>query len=129
MRFARWVFVLAGLYGLIVSAALYVSERGLQPPLTHPEFYYGFAGLCLAWQLLFLLIGVDPRRMRPAMIPAIVEKLSFGIAIPILNAMGRIHATDMMVAAAIDLLLAALFVAAFFRINPNKGKELLFDRR
>ena len=39
---------------------------------------------------MFLLIGSDPVRYRAAMLPAMVEKASFAIAIPILYAAGRV---------------------------------------
>ena len=35
------------------------------PAITHPEFFYGFVGTCLAWQLAYLLIATDPVRYRP----------------------------------------------------------------
>ena len=41
-------------------------------------------------QFLFLVIGSDPVRYRRAMLPAMMEKASFAIAIPILYAMGKV---------------------------------------
>jgi hypothetical protein len=45
MKFARVVFLVAGIYGLIVVAPQYFMEaktgRDFPPPITHPEFYYG----------------------------------------------------------------------------------------
>lgn len=43
-------------------------------PLNHPELYYGFAGIALAWQGVFLILGRDPGRHRIMMIPAMREK-------------------------------------------------------
>jgi hypothetical protein len=58
MKFARWVFLIAGIYGLIVIAPLYFMEgvirRVTPPPLNHPGFFYGFVSAALAWQVLFL---------------------------------------------------------------------------
>jgi len=49
MKFARVVFLVAGIYGLIVLLPQYFLEAkvGLDspPPITHPEFYYGFIGV------------------------------------------------------------------------------------
>src|SRR4051794_12298556 len=94
MRFARWVFVAAGVYGAAVLAPQYFLEgrggRDYPPPVTHPEFYYGFVGVALSWQLLFLVIGSDPVRFRPAMPPAVLEKASFAVAVPVLYAMERV---------------------------------------
>ena len=119
MRFARWVFLCAGIYGLAVIVPLYFQEgrygQDHPPALNHPEFYYGFLGVTLAWQIMFLLIGTDPVRFRPAMLlPALVEKASFAIAIPLLYVKGR--APGMMVAAAgLDAVWAVLFVVAYLR--------------
>ena len=50
----RLVFWAAGIYGLIVVTPLYFLEsqfaKQAPPAITHPEFYYGFAGVTLAWQ-------------------------------------------------------------------------------
>lgn len=52
VRFARWVFLLAGIIGLIEIVPLYFMESTIsrmQPPaITHPGFYYGFVGVALA---------------------------------------------------------------------------------
>ena len=65
---------------------LYFEERFFRdypPAINRPEFYYGFAGVTLAWQCMFLVIGSDPVRYRAAMLPAMPEKASFAAAIPI----------------------------------------------
>lgn len=119
MRFAKWTFTLAGVYGLLVLTPLYFFESAVAgaAPLTHPEFYYGFVGVALAFQVLFLFIGRDPARLRLAIIPSILEKLSFGVAVWLLVAAGRtsIEAT---LFPTIDLVLAALFIAAWFTTRP-----------
>ena len=117
-RFARRVFTGAGIYGLVSVVPMYGLERRLSetypPAITHPEFFYGFAGLALAWQLAFLLIGRDPARLRPLMLPSVVEKVTWFGAVAVLVALGR-TAAGMLPFALIDLLLAALFVAAYRR--------------
>ncbi len=118
MTFARRVFTVAGIYGLVSLVPMYFLERQLMerlpPALTHPEFYYGFVGVALAWQMLFLLVAREPERLRPVMLPAVVEKLAWGIGVLVLVAQGRIGAF-FVPAAGIDLLLAALFVMAWRR--------------
>jgi hypothetical protein len=83
-RFARRVFLISGIYGLIVMAPQYFMEgrigRDTPPPITHPEHFYGFIGVVIAWQFCFLAIARDPVRLRPVMIPAVLEKLAFGLA-------------------------------------------------
>ena len=66
VKFARWVFLLAGIIGLIEVTPMFFLENkigiGLPPPITHPEFYYGFVVIVLAWQIAFLIISRDPER-------------------------------------------------------------------
>ena len=94
--------------------------RDYPPPITHPENYYGFIGITLAWQLLFLVIGRDPVRLRPAMLPAVVEKLAFAIAIVVLYAQGRV-ASALFPFVAIDLVLAVLFTVCYRRLGDTGG--------
>jgi hypothetical protein len=64
VRFARVVYLVAGIVGLLEIVPLYFYEavlnRAQPPPITHPEFYYGFLGVTLAWQVAFLVIARDP---------------------------------------------------------------------
>lgn len=115
-RFAQRVFLVAGIYGLIVLMPQYFLEarigRDFPPPITHPEYFYGFVGVAVAWQLVFLLISRDVVRYRLLMLPAVLEKLSFGLPALALYASGRTSA-QMAGAGAIDLVLGALFVISF----------------
>src|SRR5262245_57410269 len=94
MPFARRVFLGAGIYGLLVVFPLYFLEARIgeqqPPPITHPEYFYGFVGVTCVFQLLFLLIASDPVRYRTIMLIAVLEKVSYGIAIPMLFATGRV---------------------------------------
>jgi len=123
VTFARRVFGLAAVYGFVSLVPMYFIERRLMeqlpPPLTHPEFYYGFVGVALSWQVLFVLIAREPARLRPAMLPAVLEKLSWGIGVLALVSLGRIG-TFFVPAAVIDLVLAALFVAAWRRVGDAR---------
>jgi hypothetical protein len=127
MRLAKWVFRLAGVSGLVMVAPLYWEGRFFQdypPAINRPEFYYGFVGVTLAWQVLFLVIAYDPARYRPAMLPAMLEKAGFAVAIPLLYAAGRV-AGVWVGFAAMDATWLVLFVIAFLR-TPNevpKGGE------
>jgi len=122
MKFARWSFLIAGIWGILVLTPLYFLEKttGIDhpPAITHPEFYYGFVGVALAWQVLFLTIARDPERFRPAMPAATIEKFSFVIATYALYALGRVDST-MVAAASADLVLGTLFVVSFFKTGPN----------
>ena len=123
-RFARRVFIGAGLYGLAGILPLYVTETlftELFPPaLSHPEFFYGFAGVALAWQVAFLVIGSDPVRFRPLMLPAVLEKVGYGVAVVVLAVQGR-TALPLVGTAVIDLVLAILFFAAYLRTRASSS--------
>jgi len=120
MKFAKFVFCLAGIWGLLVITPLYflfsVINQKDPPPITHPGFYYGFVGTALAWQIAFLFIARDPIRLRPMIIPSIIEKFSYAIAVVTLVAQGRMHHSDL-VFAATDGLLGILFIIAYAKTS------------
>ena len=122
MKFARRVFLIAGIYGLIVLVPQYFLEgrigRDTPPPITHVEYFYGFIGLAIAWQLVFLIISRDPLRYRPIMLAAIVEKAAFGLPAIALFMSDRLSA-QMLGAGIIDLVLGALFAISFVRTGPT----------
>ena len=68
MTFARRVLRGAGIYGLLALLPMYFLEQrqgvDFPPPITHPEFYYGFVGVAVAWQVAFLIMSTDPARYR-----------------------------------------------------------------
>ena len=61
MTLATWIFHLAGIIGILIIAPFYFIETqiglDMPPAITHPEYYYGFIGVTLAWQVGFLLSG------------------------------------------------------------------------
>ena len=119
MNFAKWVFRLAGIYGLIVLTPNYFLEQQIgqsdPPPITHPEYFYGFTATAIAWQVVFLLISCDPARYRPLMLlAAIFEKAPFAIAVPVLFAQGRTSGF-VLGFAMVDLTWAVLFAVAYGR--------------
>lgn len=120
MRFARIVFTIAGVWGLLVVTPLYFlfDEVGRQypPPITHPDFYYGFLGVTLAWQVAFLTIATNPARFRPIMLAAILEKFFYLAALGTLYLGGRLQFGQMAVGAP-DLILGTLFVASFVKTS------------
>jgi hypothetical protein len=118
MKFAKIVFRVAAIWGVLIIAPLYfmfaLIGRNDPPPITHPGFFYGFVGTALAWQIAFFFIAGDPVRYRPLMIPSMFEKFSFGAAVVILVLQGRMHSSDLIFAGT-DLLLGVLFVIAHFK--------------
>lgn len=117
------MFFGAGIYGLVVLVPQYFLEartgRDFPPPITHPEYYYGFVGVALTWQVVFLIISRDPARYRTIMLAAIVEKASFGLPAILLYLKGRLSG-QMLAAGLLDLILGVLFIIAYRR-TPARG--------
>lgn len=122
MKFAKTVFWIAGIWGVLTLTPLYfifdMIGRKDPPPITHPAFFYGFAGAALAWQIAFFIIATDPARYRLLMIPSMFEKFSYAIAVVILVMQHRMHASDLAFGG-IDLLLGLLFVMAYLK-TPHR---------
>lgn len=123
MKFAKYTFLITGILGLIVTVPQYFLEakngRDFPPPITHPEYYYGFIGVVLAWQIVFLIIAKNPIKYRLIMIGAVLEKASFGIPAIVLFISDRLAPT-MLIAGLIDLALGVLFVIAFLKTSEEK---------
>ena len=115
---------MTGITGVLMVIPPYFLEgqfgRDHPPPVNHPELYYGFFGVTLSWQIMFLVIGSDPMRFRKAMIPAMLEKATFAIAIPILHALERVSVTWVGFAS-MDGTWLVLFLLAYFR-TPKEAK-------
>jgi hypothetical protein len=113
MRFAKFTFLIAGIYGLLALVPLYFMEeqtgRDYPPPITHPEYYYGFVGVAVAWQLAFIVMSRDPLRYRPLMTVTIVEKAGFFVPAVLLYAQHR-WSSFMLGAGLIDGVLGVLFL-------------------
>jgi hypothetical protein len=123
MKFAKIVFWIAGIWGLLVLTPLYfmfnLIGRQDPPPITHPAFYYGFVGAGLAWQVAFFIIATNPVRFRPLIIACMVEKFSYAAALIALYLQSRLHGSDL-VFGIVDLLFGLLFIAAFVKTR-NAG--------
>jgi hypothetical protein len=122
MKFAKIVFWIAGIWGVLVLTPLYflfdLISRNDPPPITHPGFFYGFTGVALAWQIAFLFIAQDPARYRPLMIPSILEKASYSVAVFVLVFQNRMRSSDLIFGGT-DFLLGLLFLIAFFKTPPH----------
>jgi len=114
MRFARLVFQSAGIYGLLVTAPLFFTEGAINssspPAITHPEYYYGFAVVTLAWQVLFLVIAHDPAHYRSLMPVACLEKTA-GVAFVVLVLLHRSPPSVLIGLG--DIALGVLFAVAY----------------
>jgi hypothetical protein len=122
MRFAKIVFLIAGIYGLLILAPIYFMEntigRQTPPAITHPEYFYGFLGVALAWQVLFLVLSRDPVRYRAMIPPSILEKVSYGIALIVLFSQRRLPLSAFAIGS-VDWIFAFLFLAADCTTKSN----------
>ena len=122
MKVSRIVYGIAAAYGFVTLPPLYflLGKVGhdAPPPVTHPEFYYGFVGLGLLWQMVFVLIAKDTIRYRPIMVIAILEKFIYTVPVVILYLAGELH-PKVLRPALIDPLFGILFLLAYFRIRPE----------
>ena len=122
MRFARVVFLIAGIYGVTILAPIYFMEgrigRESPPAITHPEYFYGFLGPGLSWQILFLMLSRDPLRYRAMILPSVLEKVSYGTALVILFAQHRLLLSVLTISS-VDWIFAALFIAAYVATMPD----------
>jgi hypothetical protein len=118
VKFAKMVYGIAGVYGFIVLIPLYFMidkiGRDTPPAITHAEFYYGFVGLALLWQVVFCIIAADPGRYRQIMPVTILEKIVFAVPVLLLWSIGRLPAGSTW-PAGVDLLLGFLFIFAYVR--------------
>lgn len=123
MKFAKIVFWVAGIWGVLILTPLYfmfdLIGRQTPPPINHPQFYFGFLGAGLVWQIAFLVIAKDPVRFRPMMIPSVLEKLSYVVMLIMLHLQGRLDAGQMFFCGT-DLLLGLLFIAAFVKTSRQE---------
>ena len=123
-RFARFVFIAAGVWGLSVLTPFFwlvdLTGRRYSPPAEYPHFFYGFLSVAMAWQIAFLVIGSNPARFWPLMFPSVVEKLGHVATVAVLYSQARIPAVDAQ-AALPDLLLGVLFIIALATIWPTKN--------
>ncbi|HYC59452.1 MAG TPA: hypothetical protein VEK79_07795 [Thermoanaerobaculia bacterium] len=115
MKLARIGFLVAGIYGILALTPQYFGEafigRKFPPPITHPEYFYGFIGVVIVFHLMFLMISKDPMRYRPLMLIAAAEKFVFGVPTALLYVQQRV-AAPIAIAALIDIAFGMLFLVA-----------------
>ena len=126
MRFAKIVFAIAGTYGLLVLVPpLFLESKfggDYPPPITHPEFFYGFFAVAIAWQVLFLIVASDPVKYRAMMLPAMLEKIGYPAALLVLHAQNRI-APKMLALGSIDWIFLALFITAYAKTRTTDSRQ------
>ena len=124
MKFARITFLASGIIGCLVLIPLYfqLEKMGADnpPPITHPEFYYGFVGVAFAFQIVFIIISTDPWKYRPLMLAAIFEKFAFVIPTFYLYSQGS-PLGSIIIGALLDLMWGILFIASYFKVSQKNS--------
>jgi len=124
MKFAKIVFWIAGIFGVLAITPLFFMldaiERLDPPAITHPQFYYGFIGVALVWQFVYLTVATDPMRFRPMILLSALAKCSYALTVGVLYLRGGMAPVEW-VTAVPDAILMVLFVVAFFKTRPGLG--------
>ena len=119
-RLARVVFIVAGIWGLLIMTPLYFAYdaigRAYPPPLTHPDIYYGFVGVTLVWQIAFLLISTDPVRYHTLMLIAVLEKGIYVGSVVLLFLQGHLEPIQAATIVIPDGTLGVLFLVVHARL-------------
>ena len=122
MKFAKIVFAIAGVWGILVLVPFFflvdLTGRRYAPPSSYSHFFYGFFALALVFQFVFFIIASDPARFRPMIIAAIFEKATYIAVCAVLYSRGQITLNDASTCFA-DCILGALFIFAYFTTRPK----------
>jgi hypothetical protein len=86
--------------------------------VTHREFYYGFVGLAVLWQLVFVLIARDPSRYRPIMPITVLEKFVYTVPVLVLYFRREIH-PKIVLSSLMDPVFGILFILAYVRTRST----------
>lgn len=127
VKFARIVFAVAGIIGLLELLPFYFQEASFSadfpPAIAHPEFFYGFIGVAAVWQLVFFVIATNPLRYRPIMGIALLEKAAFAIPAYLLWQSGRLTAQPILAGATVDALMFLFFAIAFVGVWRSASQK------
>jgi hypothetical protein len=125
-RFARLVYAIAASYGFLVLApGLFLEARFSAmdlPALTHPEFYYGFHGSALVWQIVFVMIAQHPARYRTMMLVTVFEKASYAVPCLWLALAGRLDIGGPLIGGVLDGVWMLLFAFVWWRCRTGAHK-------
>jgi hypothetical protein len=121
MKLARWIFLIAGVFGLLSTVPLAFSAKMMGA--RQPEYYYGFVFLDICWQILYLFLASNPVRYRPIMIPAFLAKSSGTVALTWLYLLGRVS-VQWVVIGVVEGVFALFFLAAHRATRSGPGGQL-----
>lgn len=128
MKHSRRILIGGGIYGLAVLVPQYFMEARIgketPPEITHPEYFYGFIGVALAWQVAFLLMAINPVKYRMMFVPAMLEKAGFGVAAIGLRLTREGVPNLIVLGGVVDLVFVVLFAFAWWECVRLHRKEL-----
>ena len=119
MKLAKWIFLIAGIFGLISTIPLVFIEKTMS--VQRPEFYYGFVFLDICLQIVYIIISISPIRFRPIMIPAFLAKASGMVTLTWLYLIDRVS-SQWIAVGVIDGVFAILFIIGYFSTPKNFNK-------
>ena len=123
MKFARYTFLISGIYGLVVMLPQFFLETKIgqdQPPaITHPEFFYGFICVTVAFQFVFLTIARDPIRYRNLMLVSLMEKFPFVITVAVLYIRSRVG-WQIVAGGLIDAFWGTMFIVSYLKTRTGQ---------
>ena len=111
-KLASQIYFWAAVYGFVVLGLAYFQPVPDPWHLTH----LGFVGTAMVFQGVFLVIARDTQRFAPLMPVTFFEKLCFGVPAIAFAARGQVPPVSALFGA-IDLLLMALFVLAWWKVS------------
>lgn len=117
MKLARWIYLVAAIYGLaVLTPAMFAGPTVADgdPLAPYAAYFYGFVGIALVFQLVFLLIASDPVRYRSLMALSILEKASFFLPGLLLFNAGRLAEGPLFYGSLIDGVLLIAFAVAWW---------------
>jgi hypothetical protein len=115
VKISRNIFRISAVYGILILAPQLFRESAFTiagSQLNHPEFFYGFFLVSLAFQVVFLIISTDPIRYRPIMLACFIEKAGHATSCVWLFLNNRL-AKDMLIASSPDVLMLCLFIYSY----------------
>jgi hypothetical protein len=124
-KIARNIFRISGAYGILILAPQLFRESAFSASgaaLDHPEFFYGFFLVSLAFQMIIIIISTDPLTYRPMMLAGFIEKGGHFSSCIFLFFRHRL-ATDMLIASSPDGLMLCLFIYCY--IITSKQNRIL----
>lgn len=119
---ARKVFLAACAWGALTLLPLPFLRGAIEETgrLTHLEYFYGFIGVCLVFQVLFYLVARQPAYYRALMPCCAFEKAAFAGPVAVLVAAGQ-AAPSLLFFAAGDTLFLVLFLCAYRWTDPRRA--------